>query len=59
MFFSLRAILISGINQGTLIISINKTLIYPASEIKEDDERVEDGECLSLAFPDIYFKKLG
>lgn len=42
MFFSLRTILNSGINQSALIITISKALIYAASENEGDDEGVED-----------------
>lgn len=47
LFFSLRTILNSGINQSALIITTSKALIYSASENEGGDEKVEDDKCMS------------
>lgn len=47
LFFSLRTILNSGINQSALIITTSKALIYSASENEGGDEEVEDDKHMS------------
>lgn len=46
IFFLVRKILISGINQNTLNISTSKAWIYCASENEGDHEGLEAGKCL-------------